>query len=360
MNQDLENRINEIFIGYEMTLPLIEFKQEVLADANEALEDYRIAHPQIDEVKAIDHVMRDLGDLTPIVEMINGEQNNNLPVLQQQTIENEYDVINVNVFAGQVFIVAGQGSKPKVEQVFNHEHPELAVQIDDRMRSYNITTPRLSGWSLLNIFTETTRSRFKNVIKIELPANYRGDLNLKLNAGEVFITDLKLAQHLNLTVSAGVLHVNRVQSQLLQLDLRAGKASLKDVKVASSLQGSVSAGELTMHQVQAYFNMNVAAGNVNGFDLIGSGDFDVNAGNLGLSWDRILGDLDFSTALGNINVRFKPEISYYLNGHTTMGSIRVLREHQVQADSTNLNAQVGSNPTFRVQAQTSFGNIIIK
>ncbi|MCZ9310781.1 hypothetical protein PAF15_02170 [Weissella koreensis] len=47
MNQELEQKINGIFADYEMILPLQEFKQEVLADANEALRDYRIAHPQI-------------------------------------------------------------------------------------------------------------------------------------------------------------------------------------------------------------------------------------------------------------------------------------------------------------------------
>lgn len=360
MNQELEKQINGIFIDYEMTLPLNEFKQEVLADANEALSDYRIAHPQIEEAKAIEHVMQDLGDLVPIIEMINGEQTETHAVVSKSNIENEYDEINVNVFAGQVFIVAGKGTSPKVEQVFNHEHPELAVKIDDRIKSYNITTPRLSGWGLFSIFTETTRSRFKNVIKIELPAAYQGDLNLKLNAGEVFITDLKLAQHLNLMVSAGVLHVNRVQSQNVHLDLRAGKANLKDVNVDTTLQGSVSAGELTLHQVRADFKMNIAAGNVNGFGLSGSGNFDVNAGNLGLDWNQVVGDLDFGTALGNINVRFKPETSYNLHGHTTMGSIRILRDHQVQVGSNNLSARVGENPTFNVIAQTSFGNIVIK
>ncbi|AVH74915.1 DUF4097 family beta strand repeat-containing protein [Weissella koreensis] len=358
MNQELEQKINGIFADYEMILPLQEFKQEVLADANEALRDYRIAHPQIAEDKAIEHVMQDLVDLTPIIEMINGEQNKNLPSVLKTG--NEYEEINVNVFAGQVFIVAGQGSTPKVEQVFNHEHPELAVKIDDRLKSYNITTPRLSGWGLFSIFKETTRSRFRNVIKIELPMAYQGDLNLKLNAGEVFITDLALEQHLNLTVSAGVLHVNRVHSQDVRLDLRAGKANLKDVTVNKILQGSVSAGELTLRQVYADFKMNIAAGNVNGVDVSGSGDFDVNAGNLSLEWDQVLNDLDFGTALGNINVRFKPETSYHLNGHTTMGSIRILRDHQVQMGSDNLKAQVGEKPTFNVIAQTSFGNIVIK
>ncbi|MFL1696330.1 DUF4097 family beta strand repeat-containing protein [Weissella kandleri] len=373
MNEKLKQEIEAIFADRENNLALEEFKNEVEADANEAYSDYQVSHPRASEGEVIDHVLSDLGDLDAVIDMIAGEAPNQIYQIdgdeesprhedeqQDAQVPDVIQNVDVNVYAGQVFIMQGTGSQVKVEQVFNHEHAELAVVINETPQEYAVTMPRLSGRGLLGLFSATTSNRFKNVIKVELPAHFKGVLNLKLNAGEVFMTDLVLQNQLDITVSAGTLHVNRLEASELMLTLLAGRANLQQVKLQKFFKGTVSAGELHLDQIEAKFDLNVAAGVVTGQRLMGSGHFDVNAGSLSLDWQTVDAQLDLTTALGNIRVGFDAQASYTIQGYSTLGMIRVLRPHQVQSSTANLAAQVGDNPKFKVTAQTSFGNITIR
>lgn len=371
MNEKLKRKIEAIFANRVNNLALEEFKNEVEADASEAYSDYQVSHPRASEGEVIDHVLSDLGDLDAVIDMIAGETSNQVYQMdgkischedtpQDDQLPDVIQNVDVNVYAGQVFIMQGTGSQVKVEQVFNHEHAELAVVINETPQQYAVTMPRLSGRGLLGLFSATTSNRFKNVIKVELPAHFKGVLNLKLNAGEVFMTDLVLQNQLDITVSAGTLHVNRLEASELMLTLLAGRAHLQQVKVQKLVKGTVSAGELYLEQVEAKFDLNIAAGVVTGQRLIGSGHFDVNAGSLSVDWQTVDAQLDLTTALGSIRVGFDSQASYTIQGYSTLGLIRVLRPHQVQSSTGNLTAQVGNDPKFKVTAQTSFGNITIR
>ncbi|MCM0583028.1 DUF4097 family beta strand repeat protein [Weissella diestrammenae] len=357
MNDALEKSIGAIFDAYPETTALNEFKEEVMSDASEALQDYQRQNPTISEPDAIRAILDSLGDIAAIAKMIAGETTE-VAVFSQAT--QDYRQILVNAYAGQVYISRGDGQEVKVHQLTNIDRPEFAVQVQNEDQQLRITMPKPTGHGLFNFFKSNFSSRFRNVIKIEVPSNFMGDLKLSVNAGEVFVSDLDLQGDLKTSLIAGALNVEHVNAGNVDADISAGKAKFSQVNASNQFIGSVSAGDLKLMDTTGQFDIEVAAGNLVAHQVVGAGGFHANAGNIDVDWAQVSGNIHLDTALGNITMRFMTDISFKIKGNTTMGMIKVLREHTVLNSSGNLDAQVGFTPAFNVYASTSLGAIVIK
>jgi len=357
MNEQLKNKIETFFTEVPATTAVQEFKEEVLADANEAFVDYQNSHTDVSDEETIEAVLSGMGDIAEIAKMIAGDSTE---LTVTSTEAGEYDLLAVNIYAGQVYLSGGTGTEFKVNQITSIKDPEFEVQINKKNRTFEVTMPRPTGRGILNFFKANFKTHFKNVIKIEVPESYLGKVDIKLNAGEAFVSDLTIDDDLMTSISAGDLHVENVQAGAIFTDISAGRAQFKNALSTTEFKATVSAGDLTLKHVTAKFDIEAAAGNVKAKHVTGSGRFKANAGNIDADWENVRGDIELETAVGNINMQFATQMNFGIQGDSTMGSIKVLREHTVMASTGQLNATVGINPEFKVYANTSLGSIVIK
>ncbi|MDR3189877.1 MAG: DUF4097 family beta strand repeat-containing protein [Lactobacillaceae bacterium] len=357
MNTTLQNELEKLFTGINETVSVREFKEEVFADASENFTDLQQQQPTASELELAQKVVAGLGDVHAVAQSIAGEVTD-LVVIEQANASN-YDTFELDAYAGEIFIARGVGDDFRVDQVLTNDDAEFAVKIENANRHFKVTMPRPT---VGGVFGKLKRMGFdwhdkQNIIRIDVPESFKGDMKIKVNAGEVHITDLDLDGWLDLELNAGEVKVKSIKVANIEANIMAGSALFKNVEVAGVFRANVKAGEVELRNVAADFQMSGAAGSIEAKDLMGHGKFSGKAANFELAWQTVNGDLAFETAVGNIEVKLPGKASYHVQVAKSLGDVEIKRMHTVTADQKVI---VGDAPTFTVSANATLGNITIK
>jgi lia operon protein LiaG len=178
-------------------------------------------------------------------------------------------------------------------------------------------------------------------VELLIPRSYAGDLAVKLNSGNIVLSEDEAFKNLDCSLDSG-----NFEAAGLKIDSSATIQTDSGNVVVSSLAS------------QAY-NISVTSGNIRFGTLSGSGYIKGTSGNIRVANLAIADYADVRTTSGNIELGLSKDLSFEFAGYTTSGNINTDFGIMYESDKKHASAKVGSEPYKKLNAEVTSGNISI-
>lgn len=240
---------------------------------------------------------------------------------------------------------------------FSSERIDISVSKDDKFRIVEISNRILQDSESFSVrkngkSIEISKGKsilregfFKCVtlskkIEIFIPESYKGDLEIRSSAGNVYINDDLKLNNIKCNQSSG--------SFKCEKNIEVNKASI-----------SVTAGRITLSELVAgEYDLRTSSGGIRIASLSGSGNLESSAGSIDVCYKDIKEYTNLKTSSGHIKMFVPKGLSFEFLGNCTSGTIKSGFDINYKTPRGNkATVKVGDGPYKKITASAMAGMI---
>ena len=297
----ISKKLDKIFSNYPETDELKDLYQEVEADVRESAQHLLDSKKETDSEKAVEQAIKDLGDLNEPIKLADEA------VLGKETNEYQYSVtqiktINLKASFGDVKIYPSKDDQLHIHQFQRPKSKSYRLKIDKSGNILNLVIPKPDWFSLKSLFIHP-----RSLVKIAIPKQFQGGLNLNDQAGSLNIEDLHSLGQIKINVKSGVVNFKNIYSDKIICKINSGTMNLNHIKTI--------------------FDLSIHAGTISGKNLSGAGNFSVETGTIKLDWLKLAGDITLIEKTGTIKSVQTSTQNFAFKLQSATGTVKIKRSN---------------------------------
>ncbi|WP_334352423.1 DUF4097 family beta strand repeat-containing protein [Companilactobacillus sp. HBUAS56257] len=275
-----------------------------------------------------------------------------LPLVDEHEFDlNDLKKVAISYANASLKVEASDGEKIKVREYMSRNNPDYQVRTELSADTLKIIQGNVPHFLPLKI-----------KVQILIPKQFAGDLQILNRSGNLQIQGLTNLNQINGDVRSGLIYLNNVKNNQLNINANSGKVTLDNVYVNGLMTIDSRSGVTELSSVYSPdFNIEARSGSIKGVDVSGAGKVLAKSGTVKLIFKEITGDISVDNSSGTIKLLMPENDSYTFDLEAKSGSVKMKHQADFKHDISNLKeGTVGSDPQYTLTARAKSGTIKVE